>query len=249
MARGTHRPAHGSHIERDQLGTHSGSSSPSASFSSYAIAKATRQAGFVLTFRPGPSFFQDYDRFYRRRNQGELQWDFRADDRDIAEPFKVAHLFTEKRTGRPEESVAYVNSKDVETASTSRPDQIPGGGDVPRLRARPRPRRPSSTCKPWGPPPVPSRPQGQARDPNGAKASKPRSNIAKTNKSPMTHSAGSKSCRVRRRFPQPNARTYSADPPDRRAFGGSWPISFSPPKTHRSPLSATVTGSQPSNPG
>src|ERR1700730_7229075 len=67
-------------------------------------------------FRPGVGFFEDYDRFYRRRHQGELQWAFHEDRRQISEPLKVAYLFTEKRTGRPADSIAFVPSKDVEPA-------------------------------------------------------------------------------------------------------------------------------------
>ena len=65
--------------------------------------------GFVITFRPGDSFFADYEKFYRHRNQGELQWKFHADQRDIAEPLKVAYLFIEKRNGRSGGGVPYVS--------------------------------------------------------------------------------------------------------------------------------------------
>ena len=36
--------------------------------------------------------------------------------RSPGEPLKLAYLFAEKRTGRPVASIAYVNSRDVETA-------------------------------------------------------------------------------------------------------------------------------------
>jgi hypothetical protein len=39
-----------------------------------------------------------------------------APKREIGEPLKLAYLFVEKRTGRPAPSVAFVNSKDVQTA-------------------------------------------------------------------------------------------------------------------------------------
>ena len=86
--------------------------------SSYRITKAKsgKDAGFVIAFRPGAGFFRDYDRFYRNRGQGELQWDFAADQRKIAEPLRVAYLFVEKRTGKKVASQAYVSTKDVETA-------------------------------------------------------------------------------------------------------------------------------------
>jgi hypothetical protein len=85
---------------------------------SYEIseAKGKVRGGFILTFYPGSCFFTDYERFYRRRQQGELQWEFRADQRQTGEPLKLAYLFTEKRTGRAVASIAYVSSKDVATA-------------------------------------------------------------------------------------------------------------------------------------
>jgi hypothetical protein len=107
---------HRSVIERDQLGSHLTQLVGAGFLSSYDIVKAKGRDGFVLTFKPGQSFFDDYDRFYRRRAQGELQWEFRADEREIGEPLKLAYLFSEKRTGQPVASIAYVSSKDVETA-------------------------------------------------------------------------------------------------------------------------------------
>jgi hypothetical protein len=46
---------------------------------SYSVTKARNANGFVVTFRPGSAFFSDYDRFYRNRNQGGLQFDFHGD--------------------------------------------------------------------------------------------------------------------------------------------------------------------------
>ena len=108
--------AHRSVIERDQLGPHLRQLVSSGFLSSYDISKARGRDGFVITFKPGRTFFEDYDRFYRRRAQGELQWDFHADQREIGAPLKLAYLFAEKRTGQAVASLAYVNSKDVETA-------------------------------------------------------------------------------------------------------------------------------------
>jgi hypothetical protein len=108
--------AHKSMIERDQLGPHLRQLVTMGFLSSYEIAKVKTLIGFVISFRPGETFFADYDRFYRRRAPGELKWEFRADERAIGEPLKFAYLFTERRTRQPVSSVAYVNSKDVETA-------------------------------------------------------------------------------------------------------------------------------------
>ena len=46
-------------------------------------------------------FFDDYDRFYRRRQQGQTQWDQGTERQDSSEALKVAYLFAERRTGHP----------------------------------------------------------------------------------------------------------------------------------------------------
>ena len=109
---------HKSKIE-ERLGSHFSQLVEIGFLSSYSIERAKalpHTGGFVLTFRPGPVFFEDYDRFYRHRKQGTLQWDFNADQREIGTPLQVAYLFSEKRTGQSAASISYVNSKDVETA-------------------------------------------------------------------------------------------------------------------------------------
>jgi len=107
-------------IEREQLGRHLRDLVRAGFLASYAIEKASARAsgegGFKLVFRPGAAFFADYDRFYRHRSQGDLQFDFHGEQRTLAEPLKVAYLFLEKRTGRPLKLIPYVSSKDVETA-------------------------------------------------------------------------------------------------------------------------------------
>jgi hypothetical protein len=103
-------------IEQQQLGPHLRQLVDLGFLSGYEITKAKDGQGFVLTVWPGKAFFDDYDRFYRRRAQGELQWEFRTDEREIGEPLKVAYLFAEKRTGQPAGSITFASSKDVETA-------------------------------------------------------------------------------------------------------------------------------------
>ena len=103
---------------KERLGPHLDQLIEHRFLSSYRITKAKSggDAGFVIAFRPGAGFFRDYDRFYRNRSQGELQWDFATDQHAVAEPLRVAYLFVEKRTGRKVASQAYVSSKEVETA-------------------------------------------------------------------------------------------------------------------------------------
>jgi len=103
-------------IERDQLGPHLRQLVKAEFLASYTITDAKGRGGFVITFRPGAAFFTDYDRFYRRRERGSVQFDFHADRQQIAEPLKVAYLFVEKRNGHANAGIPYVPSKDVETA-------------------------------------------------------------------------------------------------------------------------------------
>jgi len=87
---------HRSIVERDQLGPHLRELVRRGFLASYLITKARNGDGLIVSFRPGPAFFADYDRFYRHRSQGGLQFDFHLDQQEIAEPLKVAYRFTEK---------------------------------------------------------------------------------------------------------------------------------------------------------
>src|SRR3984893_763760 len=107
---------HKSRIVGEQLGQHIDQLVAAGFLASYMVKTAENGDGFVIVFRPGVGFFEDYDRFYRRRQQRELQWAFHDDRQQVSEPLKVAYLFTEKRTGHPVDSIAFVPSKDVETA-------------------------------------------------------------------------------------------------------------------------------------
>src|SRR3984885_8515816 len=108
---------HRSIVEHNQLGPHLRQLVATRFLSSYAIAKSKSDVGLVVRFQPGPAFYEDYDRFYRSRARGSaLRADVRPEQREIGEPLKLAYLFAEKRTGHPVSSVAFVNSKDVNTA-------------------------------------------------------------------------------------------------------------------------------------
>ncbi len=106
---------HRSKIETEQLGPHLRQLIKVGFLSSYAISPARSGEGFVITFRPGATFFADYDRFYRSRRQGGLQFRFH-DDRQQAEPVKVAYLFQERRSGQKLAGIPYVSSREVESA-------------------------------------------------------------------------------------------------------------------------------------
>lgn len=103
-------------IEREQLGPHLRRLREANFVASYTITEAARRDGFVISFRPGLAFLHDYDRFYRQRQQGEVQFQFLEERQYIGEPLRVAYLFREKRTGQPVRDIPYVSSKEVETA-------------------------------------------------------------------------------------------------------------------------------------
>lgn len=107
---------HRSKIVGEQLGPHLDQLVAEGVLASYAITKAKSAETFVVTFRPGEAFFRDYDRFYRHRRQGELQFEFHEERREISEPLQIAQLFVAKRTGQQAARIASFSSKDVETA-------------------------------------------------------------------------------------------------------------------------------------
>jgi hypothetical protein len=108
--------AHRSVVEHNQLGPHLRQLVATGFLSSYSIEKSKGAAGLVIGFQPGTAFYEDYDRFYRRRPRGARTVDAIPDKREIGEPLKLAYLFAEKRTGQRVSSVTFVNSKDVSTA-------------------------------------------------------------------------------------------------------------------------------------
>lgn len=103
-------------IERDQLGPHLGQLVHVGFLSNYRITEAKGRTGFVVTFRPGDTFFADYDRFYRRGSRPTVEFTEHSDRQQIAEPLKVAYLFAKKRRAPADVGIPYVASKDVETA-------------------------------------------------------------------------------------------------------------------------------------
>jgi len=105
-----------SKILGEQLGRHLEQLKGAHFLASFAIDKAKTRAGFTITFRPGPAFFIDYDRYYRRKLQGNLQFEYHGDRRDLHEPMQIAAMFMAKRTGKAHDTVADVLSTDVEVA-------------------------------------------------------------------------------------------------------------------------------------
>ena len=134
-------------IERDQLGPHLHQLVDAAFLTSYTLEPAKTRDGFVITFKPGRTFFEDYDRFYRKQQHGAVRSSFNADRQEIKEPLQVAYLFAEKKTGRPASSIGFVNSKDVETAPPPQTPLPKAGRPSPTL-PRPRLALPPPRAKP-----------------------------------------------------------------------------------------------------
>jgi hypothetical protein len=107
---------HRSKILGEQLGSHLDQLVSLGFLRSYTLTPAEGRDGFVLTFRPGDQFKTDYRTFYTRRSPGEVRFTFHDENREIGEPHRVAYLFMEKRTGRKPDAIAFVSSKEVETA-------------------------------------------------------------------------------------------------------------------------------------
>ncbi len=105
-----------SKILGEQLGRHLDQLRSVGFLSAYSVEAAMNGKGFVLSFRPGAAFFDDYQRFYTRRSAEGTRVQFDDDQQAIGEPHRVAYLFMEKRTGQKPGGIPYVSSKDVEAA-------------------------------------------------------------------------------------------------------------------------------------
>ncbi len=107
---------HKSKIIREQLGRHLDHLVHVEFLAGYRIVDAKSSEGFVVTFFPGRTFFEDYNRFYNNRDGVRSQWKSKVDRSEIERPMRVAYLFAERRTGKPADSIPFVSSKDVATA-------------------------------------------------------------------------------------------------------------------------------------
>ncbi len=105
-----------SDILKDQLGTHLEQLKNAEFLSSYSVDKAKTRAGLTIMFKPGSAFFADYDRYYRHKMQGNLQFEYQGDRQDRHQPMQVAAMFEAMRTGKPQDSVANVVTSDVQVA-------------------------------------------------------------------------------------------------------------------------------------
>jgi hypothetical protein len=103
-----------SDILKDQLGKHLEALKKVRLIKSYDIEKNVNGDGFNLIFHPGPGFFEDYERFYSRRLQGELPFTFSIDEREIQKPQEIVMYFYQKLYGTNE--VGNLGFSEKETA-------------------------------------------------------------------------------------------------------------------------------------
>ncbi|MGI8426190.1 MAG: hypothetical protein ACR2M4_06260 [Actinomycetota bacterium] len=87
------------HILKDQLGKHLEELKKTRLIKSYEIEKNAGGDGFNIVFRPGAGFFEDYERFYNRRMQAELQFTFASDKNTIQEPQEIVLHFHQELNG------------------------------------------------------------------------------------------------------------------------------------------------------
>jgi hypothetical protein len=115
---------HRSKIITEQLGSHLDKLVACGFLTAYAIEPSRLGNGFVVTFHPGKEFFNDYNRFYsRRQTRRQSQSKTGSENRVTGDPLRVAYMFAQKRSGAPT-PVEFVPSKDVEIAKVLL-EQIP----------------------------------------------------------------------------------------------------------------------------
>lgn len=100
----------------DQLGAHLEALTTRGFLAGHTLTRAKNGDGFVVTFWPGKLFFADYDRFYGKGMARTTSTGQAGTERDISEPLKLASLFAEKRSGRKLASIAFISTRDRQTA-------------------------------------------------------------------------------------------------------------------------------------
>jgi hypothetical protein len=83
-----------------QLGPHLDNLVSQSFLRSYSITRTAAGDGFNLTFFPGKTFFEDYDRFYKARMQTEVQFQYHDEQISIGQPLELVRRFHELRTGQ-----------------------------------------------------------------------------------------------------------------------------------------------------
>jgi hypothetical protein len=96
-----------SKILQEQLGRHLEALKKTRLIKSYEIEKNASGDGFNIAFRPGPGFFEDYDRFYSRRMQPELPFALITDENTIQKPQEIVLYFHQQLHGGADADVEF----------------------------------------------------------------------------------------------------------------------------------------------
>jgi hypothetical protein len=96
-----------SFILRDQLGRHLEAVKKTHLIKSYSLEKNATGDGFNIIFHPGSGFFEDYERFYNRQRQSEMQFTLAADKNAIQEPQEIVLHFQRQLNGDADTGIEF----------------------------------------------------------------------------------------------------------------------------------------------
>ena len=80
------------------------------------VEKKKDQSGFNLVFYPGPSFFEDYEKFYTQHQQPELNFQAAAEYRANVDPAQVVLFFYKSLHNVDDWQEELINQNDIEYA-------------------------------------------------------------------------------------------------------------------------------------
>ena len=96
-----------SKILQEQLGQHLEALKKTKLIKSYTLEKNVDGDGFNLVCHPGVGFFEDYERFYRRRMQTELPFMLATDTHTIQKPIEIVLYFHQQQSGDANASIEF----------------------------------------------------------------------------------------------------------------------------------------------
>jgi hypothetical protein len=105
-----------SKILQDQLGPHIKALKECGLVGRFDIAKNASGDGFTLVFHPGPTFFEDYERFYGKQLPPQLRK--AADEQGKQRSLELVHYFYQKLYQARDLSEAIFSDKETELASS-----------------------------------------------------------------------------------------------------------------------------------
>ena len=167
---------HKSKIVGEQLGQHLDQLVAAGFLASYVIEQARSRGRVRHHVPPRRNFLRRLRPVLPPPAPGAISSGQPSDDRQqIEEPLKVAYLFAEKRTGHPVASIAFVPSKDVETAKQLLAEMaFDGDPGLPGLCARRGPQDQFRRADPRRHQTVPRRLSGSQKAPGGREGARGR---------------------------------------------------------------------------